>query len=182
MCRKYKFHNELGAYFISFATVNWVDVFTRINYFDIVIESLNYCRKYKGMEIYGYCLMTNHVHLIFRASNSNPSDLIRDFKGFASRKILKTIKENPQESRKEWLLNLFFNAGQSKSNVSNMQFWQQNNKPIEVWSLKVFEQKLTYIHENPVKSGFVTNPTDWKYSSARNYANNDQTVIEIDIN
>lgn len=182
MSRKYKFGESTGAYFISFATVYWIDVFTRDIYFSVIIESLDYCRKNKGMEIYGYCIMPSHVHLIFRSAEADPSGLIRDFKGFTSRKILKTIEENTQESRKEWLLWMFEKAGKKNSNVKNRQFWQQNNKPIELWSLKVFEQKLNYIHNNPVISGFVTNPIDWKYSSARNYGNNDDTILEIDKN
>ena len=182
MSRKYKFGDNKGAYFISFATVNWIDVFTRVEYFDIVIESLDFCRKNKGMEIYGYCIMPSHVHLIFRSENEDPSGLIRDFKGFTSRKLLKAIEEHSQESRKEWMLELFKKAGEKNSNVKNRQFWQQNNHPIEIWSLKVFEQKLNYVHQNPVESGFVTNPIDWKYSSAKNYGDDDQTILEIDIN
>ena len=168
MSRKYKFAEKSGAYFISFATVNWIDVFTRVEYFDIIIESLDYCRKQKGMELYGYCIMTNHVHLIFRSALNDPSGLIRDFKGFTSRKMLKTIVDNAHESKKEWMLWMFERAGKKNSNVKKRQFWQQNNKPIEIWSLKVFEQKLNYIHNNPVEAGFVTDPIDWKYSSARN--------------
>lgn len=182
MSRKYKFGESTGAYFISFATVYWIDVFTRDIYFSVIIESLDYCRKNKGMEIYGYCIMPSHVHLIFRSAEADPSGLIRDFKGFTSRKMLKTIEENAQESRKEWMLWMFEKAGKKNSNVKNRQFWQQNNKPIELWSLKVFEQKLNYIHNNPVISGFVTNPIDWKYSSARNSGNNDDTILEIDKN
>lgn len=182
MSRKYKFGESTGAYFISFATVYWIDVFTRDMYFSIITASLDYCRKNKGMEIYGYCIMPSHIHLIFRSAEADPSGLIRDFKGFTSRKMLKTIEENTQESRKEWLLWMFEKAAKKNSNVKNRQFWQQNNKPIELWSLKVFEQKLNYIHNNPVVSGFVTNPIDWKYSSARNYASNDDTILEIDKN
>ncbi|WLD23157.1 transposase [Flavobacterium dauae] len=182
MSRKYKFGESTGAYFISFATVYWIDVFTRDMYFSIITASLDYCRKNKGMEIYGYCIMPSHIHLIFRSAEADPSGLIRDFKGFTSRKMLKTIEENAQESRKEWMLWMFEKAGKKNSNVKNRQFWQQNNKPIELWSLKVFEQKLNYIHNNPVVSGFVTNPVDWKYSSARNYASNDDTILEIDKN
>ena len=182
MSRKYKFGESKGAYFISFATVYWVDVFTRDIYFSVKTASLDYCRKSKGMEIYGYCIMPSHIHLIFRSSEDDPSGLIRDFKGFTSRKMINTIEENPQESRKEWMLWMFEKAGKKNSNITHRQFWQQNNKPIEIWSLKVFEQKLDYIHNNPVISGFVTDPIDWKYSSARNYANNDNTILEIDIN
>lgn len=182
MSRKYKFHEKTGAYFVSFATVNWIDVFTRDVYFAIMTESLDFCRKNKGMEIYGYCIMPSHVHLIFRSALGDPSGLMRDLKGFTSRKIMKTIQDNPQESRREWLLWMFERAGMKNSNVTEKQFWQQNNQPIEIWSLKVFEQKLNYIHQNPVVSGFVTDPIDWKYCSARNYGNNDQTILEIDLN
>ena len=182
MSRKYKFAEKSGAYFIRFATVNWIDVFTRDAYFWCIIESLDYCRKNKGMEIYGYCIMPSHIHLIFRSALNDLSELIRDFKGFTSKKMLKLIEDNPQESRKEWILWMFERAGKKNSNVTNKQFWQQNNKPIEIWSLKVFEQKLEYIHNNPVESGFTTDPIDWKYSSARNYGNNDHTILEIDVN
>lgn len=182
MSRKYKFGESTGAYFISFATVYWIDVFTRDIYFSIIIESLDYCRKNKGMEIYGYCIMPSHVHLIFRSAEADPSGLIRDFKGFTSRKMLKTIEENIQESRKEWLLWMFKKAGSRNSNVKEHQFWQQNNQPIELWSLRVFEQKLNYIHQNPVESGFVMEPWEWKYSSAKNYCDDFEGILKIDVN
>ena len=181
MSRKYKFGDKGGVFFISFAVVHWIDVFTRDAYFSCITESLTYCRSHKGMEIYGYCIMPSHVHLIFRSKNNDPSGLIRDFKGFTSRKMLKLIVNNAQESRKEWLLWFFKRAGKKNSNVTKMQFWQQNNKPIEIWSSEVFEQKLNYVHHNPVVSGFVIDPVDYKFSSARNYSNNDATVLEIDI-
>lgn len=182
MSRKYKFHEKEGAYFISFATVFWIDIFVRETYYAIIADSLDYCRKNKGMEIFGYCIMPSHVHLIFRSAFGEPSGLIRDFNGFTSKGILKNIEQNPIESRKEWLLWMFEKAGKKNSNVKHRQFWQQHNQPIEIWSAHVFLQKLDYIHQNPVTSGFVTDPIDWKYSSTRNYGNDDQTVLEIDVN
>jgi uncharacterized protein YneF (UPF0154 family) len=98
--------------------------------------------------------MHSHIDLIFRSALGDPSGLIRDLKGFTSIKLLKTIEDNPKESRKEWMLWMFERAGKKNSNVKQRQFWQQNNQPIEIWSLKVFEQKLNYIHNNPVASGF----------------------------
>lgn len=159
----------------------WMDVFSRQVYFSVLAESLDYCRKEKGMEIYAYCVMPSHIHLLFRAANENPSDLIRDIKGFTARKMIQTIQENPQESRKEWLVSMMGKAGKENSNVVKYQFWQQHNKPIELWTDKVIQQKIDYIHNNPVQSGFVTDPVDWKYSSARNYQD-DHTVLEIDTN
>ncbi|MEW7281052.1 transposase [Aquimarina sp. 2201CG1-2-11] len=179
MSRKYKFYNKEGVYFISFATVYWIDVFTRENYLSTLAQSIDHCRKHKGMEVYAYCFMPSHVHLVFRSTNNDPSGLIRDFKGYTSKKIIKAIEDNPRESRKEWLLWMMEKAGKKNSNITKRQFWQQHNKPIELWTDKVIKQKIDYIHNNPVVTGFVTNPVDWKYSSARNYQN-DHTVIEID--
>ena len=134
------------------------------------------------MIIFGYCIMPSHIHLIFRSGNGKPSELIRDFKGFTSRNLLRAIQENNQESRQEWMLWMFKKAGDKNSNVKEYQFWQQHSQPIEIWSLKVFEQKLNYIHQNPVESGFVIEPCEWKYSSARNYCDDFDEVLKIDVN
>ena len=140
MSRKYKFNNPTAAYFVSFATVYWIDVFTRQTHFNVLEESINYCRKEKGMEVFAYCFMPSHIHLIFRSNEEDPSGLLRDFKGYTARKLIKTIQDNPQESRKEWLLWMLERAGKNKSNVSKMQFWQQHNKPTELWSIKIIQQ------------------------------------------
>ncbi len=179
MSRKYKFHNPSAAYFVSFATVYWIDVFTRETYFKVLADSVSYCRKNKGMALFAYCFMPSHVHFIFRADNENPTSLLRDFKKFTANKMLKAIIEHPQESRKEWLLELFAKAGKSNCDITKYQFWQHHNKPIELWSAPVIIQKLEYIHNNPVQAGFVEQPTDWKYSSAKNYAK-DNPAFEID--
>ena len=118
MSRNYKFHNKVGAYFVSFATVYWIDVFTRQPYLSILEESLQYCRKEKGMEVYAYCFMPSHVHFIFRSAEKDPSGLLRDFKKHTSKKIISSIEENPQKSRREWLLWMFERAVKKKSNVS----------------------------------------------------------------
>jgi putative transposase len=179
LSRKYKFHNPSAAYFVSFATVYWIDVFTREFYLDILVKSVAYCRKYKGMELFAYCFMPSHVHLIFRAKNENPTELLRAFKSYTSKAIVEAISQNCQESRKEWLLWMFKNAARRKGNVAKYQFWQHHNKPIELWSSPVIKQKLEYIHNNPVVAGYVTQSTQWKYSSARNIANEDP-AFEID--
>ncbi len=179
MSRNYKFYNKQGLYFVSFATVNWIDLFTRQVYFNILVDSINYCRKEKGMELYCYCFMPSHIHFIFRSANEDPSGLLRDFKSYTAKKVIEAIQNNPQESRKEWLLWMFERTGKKRGNISKYQFWQHHNKPIELWSEKVIKQKIDYIHNNPVESGFVTNAEDWKYSSARNYQD-DNTILKID--
>lgn len=168
MSRKYRMHDPGGVYFISFATINWIDVFVREDYFSIIVESLNHCIENKGMTVYAYCIMPSHVHMIFRDKNDEPSKLLQQLKTHTSKKIRKAIEDNPQESRKEWILWMMKRAG-SKTKEGLFQLWQHHNQPIELWSNSVFSQKLDYIHNNPVASGFVSNPGDWKYSSAINY-------------
>jgi putative transposase len=180
MSTKYRFHKPDAAYFISFATVNWVNLFTQEIYAQILIDSIIFCRKNKGMELFAYCIMPNHVHMIFQSLNNDAAGLIRDFKGYTSKKIIATIKENPLESRKEYLLNMFEAAGAKRSNVKKYQLWQHDNMPIELYSDKVIKQKFDYIHQNPVKAGLVFNAIDWKYSSASNYYG-DNSVVEIDL-
>ena len=171
MSRNYKFHNPEAAYFVSFAVVDWLDVFTRNEYKNILIDSLNFCQREKGMEIYAWCIMTNHVHLVFRSTTSyKPELLLGDFKRFTSKAIVKSIKENPKESRKEYLLRAFKAAGNKASNVANFQFWQHHNHPIELWSNYVIFQKINYTHQNPVKAGYIIHPEDYLYSSAIDYA------------
>ena len=171
MSRNYKFHNPDGLYFVSFAVVDWLDVFTRNEYKDIVIDSLTFCQKEKGMEIIAWCIMTNHVHLIFRSvKGQHPSLLLGDFKRFSSVSIIKAIQENPRESRKKILLEQFKKAANQSSNVKHYQFWRHDNKPIELWSNKVIQEKINYIHQNPVESGLVFKPEDYVYSSAVDYA------------
>ncbi len=177
--RKYKFHNKSGLYFVSFATVYWIDIFIREKYLSILANSIDYCRAKKAMELYAYCFMPSHIHMVFRSSNNDPSGLLRDFKKHTAKKVIQAIQDNPQESRKEWLLWMLEKAGKEKGNVNKYQFWQHHNKPIELWTDKIIQQKINYIHNNPVETGFVTDCVDWKYSSARNYQD-DHTVLEID--
>jgi REP element-mobilizing transposase RayT len=144
----------------------WVDIFTRNLYKDIIIDNLAFCQKNKGLELFAWCLMTNHLHLIARAAEGNNlPDILRDFKKFTSKAVLKAIAENDRESRKEWLLDQF------KTEDGN-RFWRADNKPIELWSNAVIDQKLNYIHQNPVEEGLVFRAEDYVYSSATDYAGN----------
>ena len=72
MSRKYKFYDKGGLYFVSFSTIYWIDVFVRELYFETLVASLDFCRKNKGLEIYCWCIMPSHVHLIIRAKENNP--------------------------------------------------------------------------------------------------------------
>ena len=111
--------------------------------------------------------MANHVHLIFSSTKQEKQELILgSFKRFTSKAIVAAIKENPQESRKEWLLKQFEEAGRKSSNVKQYQLWRHDNKPIKLWRNEVIDEKLNYIHNNPVEEGLVFKAEQYVYSSA----------------
>ncbi len=151
--------------------VGWIDVFTRDDYRKIIIENLAFCQKEKGLVINAYVIMSNHIHLMCYARQPyNLSDILRDFKKFTSKKIIFAIENNEKESRKEWMLNLFKYYAKYIKNNKEYQFWQHGNKPIELASPKWINQKLAYIHLNPVRNGIVNKAEDYPYSSAGTYS------------
>ena len=174
----YKIRNKDGIYFITFAVIKWINVFNNDKYCEIVIDSLKYCQKEKGLILYSWCLMSNHIHLVISAKDHNPSDLLRDFKKFTSKKIIEGIVNNPNGIYKDTMLSAFEKAGAANKRNKTYQFWQQNNQPIELFSQKFIHQKVNYIHNNPVKAGIVNKPEDYLYSSAINYLS-EKGLIEV---
>lgn len=170
MSRNYKILDQQTPYFITFGIVNWIDVFTRALYRNILVDSINYCIDQKGLVVYAWVIMTNHVHMIIGTDGDKMQDIIRDLKKFTSKKILKAIEENPKESRREWMLGMFEAAGKKNSNNKKYQFWQQHNHPIALTDNRIIDQKLTYLHNNPVKAEIVIEDYEYKYSSAIDYA------------
>lgn len=180
MSRNYKFYDPDGLYFVSFAVIDWLEVFLKDEYKDILINSLTYCQLNKGMEIAAWCIMTDHVHLVFRSiDKEHPAKLLGDFKRFTSKAIVKAIQKNPNEHRKEFLLKKFKDAADRSSKVNKFKFWQHDNQPIELWSNKVIWEKINYVHQNPVKAGLVFKPEQYKYSSAIDYADGKGLLNDI---
>lgn len=180
MSRKYKFHDQTRAYFVSFSVIHWIDVFIRPVYNDILIDSFKFCQKNKGLIIYAWCIMPSHVHLIMGTRQDPMQNILRDFKSFTSRKLKEEIHSYPKESRKRWMLWMMKRAGTKNGNNIDWQFWQQHNHPQKLTNGKVINQKLEYLHFNPVKAGFVEHPKDWKYSSAKDYYGG-KGVLDIEI-
>jgi len=169
MSTKYKFHNQDQLYFITFAVVNWIDLFIRNEYKQILLDSWHFCSEKKGLEIYGWCIMPSHVHMIIGSQQEKMQDIVRDMKRHTSIELRKAIKAHPQESRREWMLAMMEQAGKANGNNMGFQLWRQDNHPIELSTQAILHQKLDYIHNNPVEAGFVEKPEDYLYSSARSY-------------
>jgi putative transposase len=169
MSNKYKFSDQGKLYFISFAVIQWIDVFIRKEYKDILIDSFKHCIDKKGLEVFGWCIMTSHVHMLIGSKQDKMEDILRDLKRHTSEKMRSAITNNQVESRKEWMLSMMIKAGTSDSNNINFQFWRQDNHPVQMRTLEMAHQKLDYIHNNPVEAGFVEKPEEYLYSSARDY-------------
>ena len=98
--------------------------------------------------------MTNHIHLVADVTDGTLADVLRDFKTYTSKEVVKLIRNNERESRREWMIKAFEKAGKYNPLNVHHQFWQNGNYPVVLYSPAVIDQKIDYIHENPVKAGF----------------------------
>lgn len=172
MGQTYRIYDQQGQYFITCTVHQWVDVFTRKEYVEILLDSLRYCQQHKGLEIYGWVVMSNHIHLIVSSKGNKLSDIIRDFKKFTATKIVQAINENPKESRKKWLLWLF------KKDDSIM-FWEEGYHGEEIFSKEFYDTKLNYIHLNPVRAGIVEKEEEYLYSSCGDRYGTRKGLLEL---
>ncbi len=175
----YQIEDQAGCYYLTFQVIDWIDIFTRNNYCKVILDSFEYCRQNKGLQLWAYVIMTNHVHVIVSAKNENLSDVVRDFKRHTATTILKMI-DDKKESRRTWMLNLFEFAAKRHKRSSKYQFWTHENHAVSLESELFLRQKMSYLHLNPVRAGFVDHPNHWMYSSQRNYFELD-SLIDIDL-
>ena len=162
-------HTE-GIYFVTITVVDWVDVFTRPSYRYDIVDSLRFCQQKKGLELYAWVLMSNHLHLLASAADGfHLSNILRDFKRHTSTTITRRILTEP-ESRRRWMMNQFEFSGRYDPKIDSYRFWQEGNEAKETFSPVFMMQKLQYIHDNPVRAELVDYPEQYRFSSARNYA------------
>lgn len=162
MAFAYRVRDEGAVYFVTFTVHQWVDVFSRPCYRQILLDSLRYCQQHKGLDIFAWVLMSNHIHLIIRSRHESLIATIRDLKKFTAKKIVHAIESNQHESRKAWLL-------MTLRYCEKIWFWEEGYHGEEIYTPEFFETKLNYIHQNPVRNGLVEKPEDYLLSSAGDY-------------
>jgi putative transposase len=162
MGQTFKVYDHQSIYFVTFTVHQWVDVFTRKIYIDIVLDSLKHCQENKGLEVYAWVIMSNHCHFILRSKSNKLSDVIRDFKKHTAKKIVKAIEDNIHESRKRWLLWLL-------KKEDHIWFWEEGYHGEEITSKDFFDTKSNYIHLNPVRAGLVEKEEEYIYSSCGDF-------------
>lgn len=169
-----------STYFLTFQVVGWIDIFTRQRYRDIVVDAFNYCIENKGLVVYAWVIMSNHVHCVVSSKTGKLADTIRDLKAHTSRQILKSIVSE-WESRAEWMLIQFKKRGLAIK--QQYQFWTHENHAIHINELqhKMLATKINYIHQNPVRARIVANPEDYIYSSAIDYYTGKKGLISVEL-
>ena len=178
MSRKYKVFDISKPYFVTSSIVSWIKIFNVYNITDILIESIKYCQLSKGLEIYAYVIMPDHFHMVCRSiSYKTLSEIFRDLKKYTSRSIIKYLKENTNNTYSAWLDKFRIDKNTHDLN-EHYRLWQDGYNPKELSSNKFIDQKIDYIHNNPVKAGLVSKPDDYIYSSARNYSEK-EGVIDV---
>ncbi|MES2110701.1 MAG: transposase [Bacteroidota bacterium] len=153
-------------YFVTLTVTDWIDVFTRRQYRDFIIENLKWNQQHKKLNIYAYVIMTNHIHMVANVTDGLLGDVLGQFKTYTSKQLYKMIAENLQESRKEWMIKAFDRAGKYNPLNTNHQFWQNGNYPVLLYAPAVIQQKIDDIHDNPVVAGGVGSAHEFWYSSA----------------
>ncbi|MBX7125131.1 MAG: transposase [Cyclobacteriaceae bacterium] len=179
MSEKYKFRDSGGLYFVTCTTVGWVDVFTRPELKHIIVSSLRYCQREKGLMIQAWCLMPSHLHMLVSTMGDPLEAILRDFKKFTS-KELTGWAEGVFESRREWMLPVFSEKADAVKRGRRYKLWQDGNHPILLTKEKFTRQKMDYIHNNPVAEEFVREADHWLYSSACDYYGTRKGLLEID--
>lgn len=166
---RYEIQDQFGYYFLTLTVVYWIDIFTRSQYRDVIVDSLNYCVKEKYLELNAWVIMSNHIHLVGRVKEEGTgmSNFLRDFKKFTSKRIVECIKEIP-ESRKDWLLDKFNWEARRSGRAEHYKVWKDGNHAVSLKEIDALS-KINYIHLNPVRAHLVNTPEHYLYSSALDY-------------
>ena len=163
MRSRYGFRNPEGTYFVTSTTVEWLPVFSSAACCNILVQSFLHCRVHKGLKIYGWVILDNHVHAVL--SGPDLSSTLRALKGFTAQVLIEQIKRE----RRDWLLNQLAYYCSVHKTRSEHQVWQEGVHPQEIEGDAMMRQKLDYIHHNPVMRGLVVAPEHWRYSSAHEW-------------
>lgn len=170
MSDSYRIYRGDDAYFVTFTIVKWIKVLQDDSYKLIIIDAIRFYQENKGLIVYAYCIMPNHVHMIIQGSHTfSVSEILRDLKKFTSRAIVRKLEEEKPEGYQQ-ILHQFFEAGKPLKRIKNYKVWQDENKAMITYSNAFTMQKLKYIHNNPVKAGLCQLPWEYEFCSAVNYA------------
>ena len=174
MRSRYKITDKDGIYFITSTIVEWLPIFTSSAYFDIIINSFDFCRKSKALKLYAYTILDNHFHVICSAPEL--SETIQSLKSFTAKQIVRQL----QKDNKKWALRILEYQKKHYKDQSTYQVWQEGFHLVLIHDEKMLIQKIEYTHFNIVKRCLVWQPEQWRYSSAGFFCGEADSVLQID--
>ncbi len=174
MRSRYRVNEKEQAHFVTSSVVAWLPVFTKAVRCDILVESLLYCRKEKGLKVYAWVILDTHFHAI--VASSDLSRVMADLKRHTARRLFEQL----ESEKAEWLLNQLAYFRAAHKTESDRQFWQEGFHPQAIPSDEIMQQKLEYLHINPVERGLVASPEHWRYSSAHEWLAGAVPVLRCD--
>ena len=160
---RYKIFEPTHPHFITCTILHWIPIFTRTQTTDIIFDSLKYLQQTDNLKLYSYVILENHLHLI--ASSDDIGKSMRKFKSYTAREILKLLQENNVKTILDQLA--FYKKAHKKE--TTYQLWQEGIQPKLIVNDKMMMDRINYIHNNPVKRGYIEDAKCWRYSSARDY-------------
>jgi putative transposase len=167
-------------YFVTCTVINWLPIFETESFCRIVVDSLNFLSEQKNTAVNAFVVMPSHLHaILWPAAGVHLSDVLRDFKRHSSRQISSTARLLGERG----YLSAFSTARKlgRKADRSTFKVWQDGFHPEAIYSNAFAEQKINYIHQNPVRAGFAKTILDWAYTSAHAYYSNVQEHVSIDL-
>jgi REP element-mobilizing transposase RayT len=160
---RYRILEPSQAHFLTFTVVSWTPVFCYPECAEVVLDSLRFLQEEDRLVLYAYVIMENHIHLI--ASAENLAKEVKELKSWTAREIVARIEARGAQA----FLDVFRAEKEPRRRLSDYQVWQPDSHPKAIDGLAMMQQKVEYIHNNPVRRGYVDDPVHWRYSSARNY-------------
>jgi putative transposase len=169
----YKIHDPEGVYFLTSSIIEWIPIFTSKTCLDILVSSIVYCQANLGLAVFAYVILDNHFHMICLAPEL--SKVVQSLKRHTAKMIILQLKQD----RKTWVLDLLSYYKKMHKKESEHQVWQEGMHPEQITSIEMLNQKIEYIHYNPVKRGLVAEPEHWIYSSAGDFILNRKGLIDL---
>ena len=170
---RYKVYEPTHPHFITLTVLHWIPLFTNTKSVDILLDCFMYLQKNDNLKIYSYVILENHLHLV--ASSDDIAKTIKKFKSYTAKKLLKLLQEENIKTILEQLA--FYKKAHKKT--TTYQVWQEGMQPKLIQDEKTMIQKIEYIHNNPVKRGYVDEARHWRYSSARDY-DDEKGLLDIE--
>jgi putative transposase len=175
MRSRYRVLEPDHAHFVTATIVAWLPVFTTAARCDIIVDALTYCRGHKELKIHAWVILDHHFHSIVSARDL--SRVLTDLKRHTARQLVEQLESEGCA----WLLHQLRHFRLAHKNESTHQVWQEGSHPQAMMSDAIMEQKLEYLHNNPVKRRLVASPEHWRYSSAHEWLPGALPLLRVDL-